>query len=339
MRKHNLIARLKFLLGLALGMLLLFWCVRDLNWGGVGVAARQFSFSSILLALVLLWCSVPLRALQWWGAFPGGARPGLGPVFRATCAGYWAALVMPFRAGEPFKAVLLMRWGGVGLRHAAVSMLLCRVYDLLPIGTLVLFAVWRFRWEGVIAHDVSEYTEPIYLGVLLLLLPGLLLLLPPLRAGVWARAFAGDASPGARVARQLVALWAALPAPRDLVLGQLLGVICWGLFVLSNVPLLWAIGFDSPATALGASLVVTAWTTAAAVLPAAPAGVGTVHAACVAALLSIAPELSMETALAYAVVQHAVGSVGLAVPGLLMTPRISKTPQASSPAAEAAIPK
>lgn len=53
-------------------------------------------------------------------------------------------------------------------------------------------------------------------------------------------------------------------------------------------------------------------------LPAAPGGIGTVHAASIVALQSIRPDIAHEKALAVAVVLHAVGTIGPALPGLLV---------------------
>jgi uncharacterized membrane protein YbhN (UPF0104 family) len=78
-------------------------------------------------------------------------------------------------------------------------------------------------------------------------------------------------------------------------------------------------GLDFKHAALTA-IAQTGLTTIAHMLPSAPGAIGTWHAFCLVAVLSVNPEMDPNTALAYTFLAHLVSTVSPALPGLLFLP-------------------
>lgn len=100
---------------------------------------------------------------------------------------------------------------------------------------------------------------------------------------------------------------------------QALSFVCWGIFLIAPIPLLMSFGLDFKHVALTA-IATTGLTTIAHMLPSAPGAIGTWHAFCLVAVLSVNPNIDPNTALAYTFLAHLVSTVSPALPGLLFLP-------------------
>lgn len=330
MRCQNLRHRrnwLRSFVGISVTGVLVWWCIRGIDTSALLTALRAVPVPAVLCGLIILWLSLPLRALQWSLLLQDDAiRTYL--LLRITCLGAAANVAMPLRGGEVVKIVLLHRWGRVPLRKAAVSLFLCRLQDLPPIGAAFGIAVFLHQGTGTsIAWPVQapEVTTAISVLVVLALASlGCVITLWNRRRDQfpwtsWQRVY--------REGREVVQ---GLPSSSSIMNGQVIAFACWVLFAVSAVPIIWALIDCSWGEALWISLVVCIWATAAALLPAAPGGFGTVHAACMGGLLSIRPDTDRELALAIAIILHALGTLGPALPAsvFLIWPHIPCTPLA-----------
>ncbi len=324
-------------LGAAISTLCVVLLFRGVEFRELLSVLGQFPPIPAITALAVLYLTLPLRALQllWLlGAPDGVGQPRL---LAALAVGHLGNAVLPMRAGEAAKAVYLARHPAVGMARAIAAIVLSRVQDLLPMLAVAALAVVLLAL-GADALPLLQQTEALGLGsretstALLALAAaiaggmGVLILFQVRRQALQKLAVAGAArfSPGlaARLERRLTqaAQWfGVVRRPWFFWGGQGLALACWCCFCLATVPLLMAFGL-SPREALCAAPVITGLTTLTHLVPAAPSGLGTYHAACVGALALAVPQFNAAEALAFAVVLHAVGAYGMALPGLLVLP-------------------
>lgn len=322
-------------LGLLIGLGLIWWLFRGVDVRGVAAALRSSSLIAVLIALAIVYVTLPLRALQWLLLLGQPRDARFGAALKAICLGHLGNLVLPARAGEVVRTYSLSRASKLSFSSVLPSALLARVMDIPAILGLLLAAVYlglprtlSYGSGGPEAAAVSVNASSLAarLAELILIMIALLLIAYGLRRKLLAvcRA-AGERIPG-RVgtilssgATDAVAALSIVGRPRYLLGAQVVSGVCWLLFVTASVPLLLAFGFTRDQAVLIA-IVQTAVTSLTFVLPSTPGSIGTFHALCVAALYACVPTVDRDTALAYAVVAHAVGALGPAVPGLLLAP-------------------
>ena len=84
---------------------------------------QNVNYLYLLLATILLWCSVWFRALRWRWLFKIDALPSTASLYRGELIGYFGNNVLPLRLGELMRAYLIGRewnlskkyvFGGVG---------------------------------------------------------------------------------------------------------------------------------------------------------------------------------------------------------------------------------
>ena len=138
MRAPRLLGRLLFLvLGLLISVLLLYLALRGLDLVALAVVWRQSRVSLLLLGTLLIALSLLLRAERWRGLVTTGGV-ALQAAFAANSVGYLGNLLLPARAGELFRSVILGRHSGLGTSHVLAASLSERVLDAL---TLVIVAL------------------------------------------------------------------------------------------------------------------------------------------------------------------------------------------------------
>ena len=88
----------------------------------------------IAFAGICLW----FRALRWRVLLETLGPLGDAPVFYATCIGFMGNMVLPLRAGEAIKPIVVARGGQIGVAAALATVALERLCDMIM---LALFAV------------------------------------------------------------------------------------------------------------------------------------------------------------------------------------------------------
>ncbi len=247
-------------------------------------------------ALVSAW---GVQAVRWRVLLPARPRVPLGRLLGLVLIGYFGNLVLPLRAGDVLRVVLLRRALGGQAGHALASVGLDRILDvaaLVAISGLVALLVdlpagWR-AGLGVVAALLGVAVA----GIVGLAVGGptaerLVSRLPlgPLRPRV--RGLVGQVATGVSVVTDLRTLAALLG----------LSAVQWGLAALS----VWAVlvAFD-PTLPLAASGLFLVATNLGSALPSAPAAVGVYHGLGVLALQPFG--VSAEAAMAMALVSHAL---------------------------------
>jgi uncharacterized protein (TIRG00374 family) len=279
------------------------------DWSRVWSGLRASDLRWMLLSLALLAIAIGLRAIRWQTLFAGD-RPGLAPISRALLLCYFFNTVLPARAGEPARIVVLRQESGRSAARITATVIVERLLDV--IGLLVVLAI-LIPWLPRLEWGASAWLMGAVVLALLALLAAVAVHGEPalrrlLRPAFWLPRMSEQRLSG--MAGNLNHGLSGLRSAR--VTGAAAGwtVASWIVLALSAWTLMF--GFDLHFSPLAGFLVVAA-TSLASVLPALPAGIGVFEAAAVLALDAYG--VGHSTALSYAVVWHAINVVPFLIVG------------------------
>lgn len=130
--------------GIVVSLVLLAVAARGVDVGQALELARHADAGLLLAAVAIATSCFVLRTLRWRVLLrgDGGAALGLGPLWHAVAAGFMANNLLPFRAGELIRAVVIGRLGPVAVPSAITSIALERVFDGLTV--ILLLAIGLF---------------------------------------------------------------------------------------------------------------------------------------------------------------------------------------------------
>jgi uncharacterized protein (TIRG00374 family) len=309
-------ARLRPLLvaaALAISAILLYVDVRGVDLGTFASAIRTSDPVWILAAVAVLAGAVAVRVVRWQYLFDAPSRPGARAATRALLVGELFNSILPLRGGDVARIVVLRRDTGASSAEAGATVVAERLLDSLVL-LLLVFATVPFApdvtWLPTAAALLAVVLAAFVTVVVVVRVYGerpLAFLLRPLgrmlgfapervaqtagRLLLGARAFR-DVRTGGRALVLTVATWLAVAAS----------------FWMAMRALNLQLGF-------GAAILLTAATTFALVIPAAPASVGVFEAA---VLVSLRPyDVGESRALACAVMLHVLAFAPFIVAGLL----------------------
>jgi len=270
--------------------------------------------ASLLLAAVgVLAVGVTIRIARWRLLLPTqheGARVSVRRLAPPVLVGYLGNVILPARLGEGIRAASVWRREGIGLPEALGSVVVERVLDTAVIGLFgFLSAVW-------LDAPIWLITGTALVAVVAVLLLAILI------SGIGSWVASHLAGVGARWPRIISAanrfLRGATVQDPFAVLGAVaLTSVAWLLEALT----VWlaAASLSIPLDPAGA-MAIAAVAVLSTVIPAAPGYVGTYELAASAAGTALG--LPPETALALAVLVHAVILVPLTIAGLLATVKL-----------------
>jgi len=305
------------LLGIGLSAACIGLLVRHVDLAQSLQNLTRLNGSVLLLPLAVFLMAIPLRALRWDLIFPAESRPGVSSCLRALGIGNMINFLLPWRAGDVARCVLVGR--GASFLDVSRTLATLGVEKLLDGLALVGIALLTF----------ATLSPPVWLVRLVwgagLLFGGALVMLvvlryrarPLIRVGSAALRRVGFASLGDRLQGPLASFVEGLTAVSSTV--QMLRLlvlttVVWGTEALLIWGLALAFGIEIP---VQAAVVVSAVLGLGLMVPAAPGGLGTYELAGVAGLKLIGVEAS--SALALTLVIHAwvcITSIGLGL-GLL----------------------
>jgi len=161
-------------LGFVLSAGLLYWALHDISFGDV---MRELRGSNVLLWAVAITCSqltFPLRALRWRTILdPVAHRVPFGPLWRAVAIGMMANNVLPLRAGEVARALVLSREEPrVRFTQSMASLVVDRAFDATVILAMLALAMLDPRFSSLTV--VGDRTlGAIVIGLALAVLAGI----------------------------------------------------------------------------------------------------------------------------------------------------------------------
>jgi uncharacterized protein (TIRG00374 family) len=291
--------------GIAVSFVFAYLAVRDIDAAALSDGLRRTNVWTLVPAGLVLAVAIFLRALRWRILLSRAYRPSTRIVTGALLIGYLFNTILPARAGEPARVVVLKQRAGTPWFEGVGTVAAERVLDVLVL--LVLFFasalfVPRTDWLGrALALGAASFVALSVLVVVFALYgqrpAGLLLrpltLLPGIsreRTEMGAANLVGGFSVFRRSA-------IAIPA-------TVLTTVSWLLIAFS----FWLVmlGFEL-GVGFEAGLLVVVATNLALILPSGPAAVGVFEAATIVALATFGVDRTV--ALSYGIVVHALNAL------------------------------
>jgi uncharacterized protein (TIRG00374 family) len=126
----------------------------DVNLGAMWRALRESDYWWLIPTLASFALATGLRALRWRSLFAPGRRPGRAVVANAMLVGYLYNNILPARAGEAARVLVLTQRSGTPAVEIVGTVVLERLYDVLAI-LIIFFAAepWlpHVSWFGAAA--------------------------------------------------------------------------------------------------------------------------------------------------------------------------------------------
>ena len=132
--------RVKVALSIALAAALLTFFLSKANLKEVGARIAHVAPGAFFLSVACALTAIPLRIWRWQVLLRPVGKVRFGPAFAATCIGFGASTVLPARAGEVVRPVVLAGRTRIPLSAAIASVLFERVVDLTTV--LLFFLVY-----------------------------------------------------------------------------------------------------------------------------------------------------------------------------------------------------
>jgi uncharacterized protein (TIRG00374 family) len=273
---------------------------------------RTSDYWWLIPAVIALALSVVARALRWRSLFAPGRRPPRGATLNATLIGYFYNNILPARAGEAARVLVLNQRSSSPAVEITGTVVVERVYDI--VGILIIFFVaepWlaHVSWFGAAAIVAIGLAAAIATVAASLVIYGdrpLHLLLRPL-----GRFFSDE-----RLERAVAELVHGLSGLHNrLVAVEALAwtIVAWMLSAVCGFLVMLAFHLGLP---FAASVLVQVAIGLGMILPSAPAAVGVFEGATLIALRAYA--LPHATALPYALVYHLVNFIPFVLTGALL---------------------
>jgi uncharacterized protein (TIRG00374 family) len=287
--------------------------VRNVDLGELSESLRQSNHWMLVPALAALALGFFMRVIRWRLLFVPSRRPDLWPTTYALLVGQFFNNVLPFRAGDAARIVVLHSRTGCSRAETTGTVVIERFFDVLAL-LLLLFVtlpwfpeVTWLRAAGILA-----------IALLVALLAAVLVLRVfgerPIRFAVRPLSrlpFLGPERVEAAV-RNLTQGLVALRSARLGLVAFLWTLASW--VVLASSFWLVMVGFDLGLSPVAGFLVVIA-TGLSMIIPSAPAAVGVFEAAAIVALSAYG--VPQTQALSYALVVHALNVLPFVLTGLV----------------------
>jgi uncharacterized protein (TIRG00374 family) len=305
-------------LGVAVGLLSLWFALRNVDFGAIGAALANANLASIPLFLAALFLYYWLKAERWQRLLAPTKAIPTRRLFPALMVGYAVSSILPMHLGEVARVLIVRAEHSLRVSALAMSIALERLLDLVTIP--VLFGVAMLAGRDVpqglvragyligliglagIAFVWLYVTRPEWVIRMVTILAA------PLPKGfthkVVAQLEAGTA--GA----------AALRAPRRMVPIVTLTLLQWAMMFFCAWLSIRAVGIDA---SWSAGVLTVALINVAVALPTSPGFVGSVQAAYVLALLPYS--VSKEGAVAASIYFHVLAYVSVVLTGLVFLHR------------------
>jgi uncharacterized membrane protein YbhN (UPF0104 family) len=129
--------------GIAGSLVFTYLAVRNVDGRVFWETIRTSEYGWVLPAVLVLTVAIFLRALRWRLLFPPPTRPPLAPITLAMLVGNLFGNIIPIRAGEAARVVVLHRETGGSRAEAAGTLVAERLYDVLSL-LVLLFAATPF---------------------------------------------------------------------------------------------------------------------------------------------------------------------------------------------------
>ena len=303
----------KFIVGLIISALGLWYAFRDLDLGALLNYLFQTEMGYVLMSMVIMVASVGLRAYRWKLILSPLQQFSFNPLLSSTMIGYFGNGVLPFRLGALLRSYALSQTKNISASSAFGTIVLERLLDLMSLAVFMIFFAFF--------SPLMEWSGNVLIGLIVLTVGGLVFIIwigkshsrLHEKVVLW-KVF--QSKTGQQILRNLQNVLKGLTSIRQTKhTFQLIccSVLLWVMYYYSVDLVVRATGIEINWVAIGIVLIAT---TLAITVPSAPGYVGTYHAAAVYVLVNMF-DAGLTESQAFAVLIHAVGFVPLVLIGFV----------------------
>lgn len=134
-------SRLYFAIALFLAGILLYFSFRDVSWEELFTALQRTRVEYLIIGAIGVEVSLFLRSQRWRCLLSAEKDIARLPVFWATSLGYMGNILLPARAGELVRSMIVSRMGSVSTTFVLATTLTERVLDAIILVLVTFFAI------------------------------------------------------------------------------------------------------------------------------------------------------------------------------------------------------
>ena len=307
----------KFLFGILLGVVLIYFSLRGINFNDTLTSLKKIHLGWAALSLFFIVFMQALRSYRWGVILEPMEKISQGTLFAVTSVGFLAIAAIPARIGELARPYLIAQKSAVKMSSALGTIVVERVLDSLAVLTITIAVLMA-------QNDLPRWM--VTSGILFFL--GTLMMISFVIGLVWRRETAVSIID--RILRRLPGALAQKVNPlihhfidgflvitdvKRLLYLLVLSAVVWLVDVAAIYTLLIAFGFDLPALA---AFVVMVILIAGIAIPTAPGFIGNWHYACILGLSLFG--IAKPEALSFALVYHFLSMMVVVVLGAVFLP-------------------
>ncbi|MCU0612620.1 MAG: flippase-like domain-containing protein [Candidatus Eisenbacteria bacterium] len=309
----------RLLLGIAVSAFFLWLVVRKMDFHEAVASLRQVNWLLTIPAVALFLASFVLRAFRWQVLLHPVGRVGFTSSFRALMIGFMGNSIFPARMGEFLRALVLIRRDRLRFESVFATIVIERLFDgymLLIFLFAALLLAPLHGTGGSLLRTGIVFALVLYTGALV----GMLFLHHRKERTLAFFARVLHWLPGhERVIGSLEKFATGLTifsSLRQLGAVALWTLVVWVVSMAVVHPVIWAfpLGVHLP---WYAPYVITPIVALGVLIPSAPGYAGPYHAACVAAILLLAPDADPNASRAFAFVLHALNMIPIIIVGMV----------------------
>ncbi len=132
---------LRISISLAVSAVLIWLSVRDVKWNEFRGAVKRISYSSVFYVILVNYGAALIRAFRWKCILSGLHSIPYRYTYNYSNIGFLANSILPARAGELIRGVLLAKKLNVSKVSILTTIVLERLFDLLPLFFFLLYSV------------------------------------------------------------------------------------------------------------------------------------------------------------------------------------------------------
>ena len=327
--------KLKLVIGLLLGLFLLWLLFRDTNWPAVWQAVKRMDPFWLVVSQVVIFISFFTRVHRWKYIVRTAKPVPFSKLFSATQIGFLGNFTLPGRAGELIRALVLSRLAALPVSRSIAFVTVDRVTDLVGLLAVMVVAAVTYHPEAATVlpegYSVPSWAEPLlrpnaiqfFAGSMALLLLGLVICLVLLyvnqRLALWLNdrivGFVSTklAEKTHGILEQFAKGLHILRSGRDMAKALAFSLATWSMFITFYYVLMKA--FDMPEAPFYAPFVMVTLISIAISLPGAPGFIGQFHVAITLGLMLTTTDFDLDVAKAIALVGHVLNVIPIALTG------------------------
>lgn len=293
---------IKFLIGIAISIFLIVWLLGSLNLKEVFLALIKLNYQYLFLSLPIIFLHFLIRSYRWKYLIKNNNTYNYTLGFDSIQLGNFVNYILPFRAGEIARPLLLSKKSKIPFTVGMASVVVERFFDLFTV--LCLFALLVFRvpnlpdWSKDGAYLLGLLAIFLFLGILSAsFCPKLL----KKTSFFFLNYFPEKLKKGLiKLITMLIEGASVLNNFKSLIMIIFYSILIWG----SNLFLfyIWSLMLPDPVASFDLALALSVLVALAVAAPSAPGFIGVFQAGCVGAFVLFG--ISKEYAMAYAIITH-----------------------------------